>query len=180
MKFGIFNQRWRPYLTGALAGILAIVSIVATTVIIEKTNFLGASTTFVRAAGFIERVVAPGYVESNEYFAGRGVKVDWQFMLVVGIFLGALSSSLLGRSFKFESIPPLWQERFKKSISWRGFWAFLGGVVAMIGARLASGCPSGHGLSGLMQLSVSGFVALIMFFGVGALTANIIYRRRKV
>jgi uncharacterized protein len=47
----------------------------------------------------------------------------------------------------------------------------------MIGARLADGCPSGHGLSGMMQLSVSGLVALIMFFAVGVLVAAFVYNR---
>ncbi|HNU07315.1 MAG TPA: caspase family protein, partial [Pyrinomonadaceae bacterium] len=36
------------------------------------------------------------------------VKVDWQFMLVVGIFLGALVSSLTDKSFKWEAVPPTW------------------------------------------------------------------------
>ena len=48
----------------------------------------------------------------------------------------------------------------------------------MIGARLADGCPSGHGLSGMMQLSASSFVALALFFAAGALTAALVYRRR--
>jgi len=60
----------------------------------------------------------------------------------------------------------------------RGAGAFLGGIVAMIGARLADGCPSGHGLSGMMQLSASSFVALALFFAAGALTAALVYRRR--
>ena len=54
----------------------------------------------------------------------------------------------------------------------------MGGIVAMIGARLADGCPSGHGLSGVMQLSVSSFVALILFFVAGAVTAALVYKRR--
>jgi uncharacterized membrane protein YedE/YeeE len=47
----------------------------------------------------------------------------------------------------------------------------------MVGARLADGCPSGHGLSGMMQLSVSSFVAMAMFFGFGALVAHFMYTR---
>lgn len=47
----------------------------------------------------------------------------------------------------------------------------------MIGARMADGCPSGHGLSGMMQMSVSSYVALAFFFGTGALVANLIYRK---
>jgi uncharacterized membrane protein YedE/YeeE len=53
----------------------------------------------------------------------------------------------------------------------------LGGIVAMIGARLADGCPSGHGLSGMMQLSLSSFFAMAMFFGFGILVANFIYKK---
>ena len=48
---------------------------------------------------------------------------------------------------------------------------------AVMGARLADGCPSGHGLSGMMQLSVSSFVALAFFFGIGAIIANLMYRK---
>ena len=56
---------------------------------------------------------------------------------------------------------------------------FGGGVIAIFGARLADGCPSGHGLSGLMQLAVSSFIALGMFLIVGFLMAHVIYTGRK-
>jgi uncharacterized membrane protein YedE/YeeE len=98
-------------------------------------------------------------------------------MLVVGIVLGSFISSTMDKSFRLESVPPTWEERFGPSIGKRAVGAFVGGVIAMVGARLADGCPSGHGLSGMMQLSVSSFVALIMFFGVGALVAHIVYER---
>ncbi|HSV26961.1 MAG TPA: YeeE/YedE thiosulfate transporter family protein [Sedimentisphaerales bacterium] len=170
---------WSPYLAGALVGLLAIGSLVATTKLLGRTNFLGASTTFVRAAGFIERSVSPDHVAANEYFEKMNVRVDWQFMLVLGIFLGALIGSLTDRSFKFESVPPVWRERFGPNPWVRAVAAFLGGLLAMVGARLADGCPSGHGLSGLMQLSISGFVALAFFFGTGIASAHLIYKRRQ-
>jgi uncharacterized membrane protein YedE/YeeE len=44
---------------------------------------------------------------------------------------------------------------------------------------MADGCPSGHGLSGMMQLSVSAFVALAIFFGTGIVVAGLLYRRRS-
>ncbi len=169
---------WSPYLAGALAGLLAIASAVATTKVLGKTNYLGASTTFVRAAGLLERTVAPENVAANEYFAKEKVRVDWQFMLVTGIFLGALISSVTDKSFKAEGVPPVWEDRFGPSVGKRAAGAFFGGIVAMVGARMADGCPSGHGLSGMMQLSVSAFVALAMFFGVGVLVAHIVYGRR--
>jgi hypothetical protein len=170
---------WSPYVAGALLGLLAIASVVATTRLMGKTNYLGASTTFVRAAGLLERTVVPGRVAENEYFTKEKVRVDWQFMLIAGVFLGALLSSLADRSFKAEGVPPIWRERFGGSVGKRAAGAFLGGIVAMVGARMADGCPSGHGLSGLMQLSISGFVAMAMFFGFGILAARMVYGRRR-
>lgn len=177
MQWKTEDGGWNPYLAGALVGLLAIVSVFATTRLIGKTNYLGASTTFVRAAGMLENTVVPAHVAANAYYTKTKVQVDWQFMLVVGIFFGALIASLSDRSFKFESVPLKWQKRFGPSITKRAVGAFLGGIIAMLGARMASGCPSGHGLSGMMQLSVSGFVALAMFFTVGVIVAFAIYGR---
>lgn len=170
---------WNPYLAGALVGLLAVVSVYATTMLLGKTTYIGASTTFVRAAGFLERSVAMEHVAANEYFVKTKIKIDWQYMLVAGIFLGALGSSLSDRSFALESVPPTWRERFGPSVGKRAFGAFFGGIVAMVGARMADGCPSGHGLSGMMQLSMSSLVALLMFFGFGVLVAQFVYRRRS-
>jgi len=178
MKWKMQDGGWSPYLAGALLGILAIASVYATTQLLNKTDYLGASTTFVRAAGLLEQTVSADRISANEYFKKTKVSIDWQFMLVLGIFVGALISSLTDKSFKLESVPPTWEKRFGPSIGKRAAGAFFGGIVAMIGARMADGCPSGHGLSGMMQLSVSSFVALAMFFGVGVLVANLVYERR--
>jgi uncharacterized membrane protein YedE/YeeE len=179
MKWKTDDGGWSPYLAGALLGLLAVASAVATTNLLGKTTYLGASTTFVRAAGLLERTAAPGHVEANEYFTKEKVKVDWQFMLVLGILLGALISSMTDGSFRAEGVPPVWEERFGPSVGKRAAGAFLGGIVAMVGARMADGCPSGHGLSGMMQLSMSAFVALALFFGAGVLTARVVYGRRR-
>ena len=171
------SETWRPYIAGALAGLLAVASVVVSTKILEKPKYLGASTTFVRVAGLVEQAAAPDHVKENAYYQSKKVKVDWQMMFVVGIFLGALAASLIDRSFKVESVPPIWLERFGNKAGVRAVGAFLGGLVAMFGARLAGGCPSGHGMSGLMQLSISGFVAMAGFFGAGVLVAHLLYKR---
>ncbi len=178
MKWIGCDGGWSPYLAGVLVGILAIASAYATTQWIGKTSYLGASTTFVRAAGLLERTVVAGHVSTNENFTKEKVRVDWQFMLVVGIFLGALISSVTDGSFTLEKVPPTWEKRFGSSIGKRAVGAFVGGIIAMVGARMADGCPSGNGLSGMMQLSVSSFVALAMFFGTGAVIAALVYGRR--
>jgi len=166
----------KVYVYGALLGILAIVSALATTLLLERTIFIGTSTSFVRAAGFIERLFSPETVYESTLYNLIGIRVDWQFMLVIGIAIGAFVSSILSRTFKVEFIPPIWRERFGSSIVKRGVFAFFGGVIAMYGARLADGCPSGHGISGFMQLTVSSFMALFIFFAVGILVARIMYR----
>lgn len=175
MNWRTDDHGWNPYLAGALTGILAIASALATTRILGKTNYLGASTTFVRAAGLLQKPVAREHVAANEYYSKEKIKVDWQFMLVVGIFLGALLSSLTDGSFRAEAVPPTWSHRFGPGVAKRAAGAILGGLVAMVGARMADGCPSGNGLSGMMQLSVSGFVAMAMFFGAGIVVARLVY-----
>jgi hypothetical protein len=167
---------WRPYIAGGLVGVLATASVLVSTKVLGKPKYLGASTTFVRSAGLIEKTVANDHVEHNAYYQSKKVKFDWQFMVVTGILVGAFAASMIDRSFKVESVPPVWCERFGPGVSVRAVGAFLGGIVAMFGARLAGGCPSGHGLSGLMQLSISGFLAMAGFFGAGVLVANLIYR----
>jgi uncharacterized membrane protein YedE/YeeE len=179
MKWKTLDGGWSPYLAGALAGLLAVASAVATTKLMGKTSYLGTSTTFVRAAGMLEGAVAPEHVKNNAYFTKEKVQVDWQFMLVAGILLGAFISARTDRSFKLEAVPPLWAERFGAGVMRRAAFAFLGGVVAMFGVRLADGCPSGHGLSGMMQLSTSGFAALCVFFGMGMVVARLVYGGRR-
>jgi len=179
MRWKSKDGGWNPYIAGALLGFLAIVSAYATTVWMGKTNFLGASTTFMRAAGFIERLFSTTHVGANEYFSKEKVTIDWQFMLIIGLFIGAFISSMTDKSFKLESVPPIWKERFGPSVWKRAVGAFLGGIVAMFGARMADGCPSGHGLSGSMQLSVSSLVAVALFLGIGMIVARIVYRRRQ-
>jgi len=45
--------------------------------------------------------------------------------------------------------------------------AFIGGFCLVFGARLANGCTSGHGLSGMGMLTLVSFVAVVCMFGTG-------------
>ncbi|KAG6118458.1 hypothetical protein E4U14_006813 [Claviceps sp. LM454 group G7] len=49
--------------------------------------------------------------------------------------------------------------------------AMTGGVLMAIGSRMAGGCTSGHGISGISLLSVSSVVTIVTAFVVGALVA---------
>lgn len=168
---------WSPYFAGVLVGILAVLSVMASTKMLGKPKYLGASTSFVRACGFVEKQI-PKLVSDNEYYNKVKIKVDWQMMVLAGIFLGSLLSAAAGKTFKCESVPALWQEKKGGSKIKRGIYSFIGGIIAMIGVRMAGGCPSGHGLSGVMQLSLSGVIAMFAFMTGGFVTAAIFYRRR--
>lgn len=125
---------WSPYLAGALSGLVGVLSVWFT------GHYFGASTSFVRTAGMIERILSPEHVARLEYFSKIAPRVDWQWMFVVGIFVGSMISALTSRSFKLQAVPEMWAERFgPRSTGKRAVFAFVGGVVAMFGARLADG-----------------------------------------
>jgi len=124
---------WNPYVAGARAGLLLVFSVWFT------GKYIGASTTFVRAAGYIERIFDPGRVASMEYFKKELPKIDWQFLFVIGIFFGSLIASTTSKSFRLQALPTMWERRFGPSKLKRGIVAFVGGAIAMFGARLADG-----------------------------------------
>jgi len=167
------GKPWNPYVAGALAGLLLVASLYAT------GKYFGASTTFVRAAGMLEQTVAAERVAAMPYFMKELPKVDWQWMFVVGIALGSFAASLFSGTFRLQAVPDRFAARFGPGIGKRFGVAFVGGVVAMFGARLADGCPSGHGLSGTLQLAASGYVALVCFFLGGVVVARLLYGKGR-
>jgi uncharacterized membrane protein YedE/YeeE len=169
----LHKKTWSPYYAGVLAGILLVLSIFLT------GKYFGASTTFVRAAGFIEQSVAPEKVAGMAYFLKEKVIIDWQALFVVGVLFGSLISAWLSKEKRAVAVPPMWEGRFGSSRAKRWTLALLGGIILMFGARLADGCPSGHGLSGLAQIALSGYVSLICFFLGGMIIARIMYRGRE-
>lgn len=165
------DRGWNPYLAGALTGVVSTLSLWI------SGKYFGASTTFVRTAGMIEKSFDAERVGAMAYFIKEVPKIDWQWMFVLGVFFGSLIASTTSGCFQWQALPEMWQARFGPSRSKRALTAVVGGAVAMFGARLADGCPSGHGLSGTMQMAVSGFIALSCFFIGGVLVARMLYGR---
>jgi len=125
---------WSPYLAGALSGLVGVFSVWFT------GQYFGASTSFVRTAGMIEQLFGPERVARMDYFIKIAPKIDWQWMFVVGIFLGSMIAALTSGSFRLQAVPDMWAARFgEKSTARRAATAFVGGIVAMFGARLADG-----------------------------------------
>ncbi|KAL0944251.1 YeeE/YedE family protein [Colletotrichum truncatum] len=53
--------------------------------------------------------------------------------------------------------------------------AATGGFLIGLGSRIAGGCTSGHGLSGVSVFSTASFVTILSMFGAGALVAPYFY-----
>ena len=71
------DRGWSPYLAGALAGLVSILSVWI------AGKFFGASTTFVRSAGLIEKLFGAERINQMAYFIKTVPKIDWQWMFVV-------------------------------------------------------------------------------------------------
>jgi uncharacterized membrane protein HdeD (DUF308 family) len=127
------DRGWNPYLAGALTGLVMILSVWF------AGKYFGASTTFVRSAGMIEKIFSAERVAKMDYFIRETPKIDWQWMFVVGILIGSFIAAKTSASFKWQALPAMWQSRFGSSRVKRGVVAFVGGLVAMFGARLADG-----------------------------------------
>ena len=165
--------RWSPYVVGTLIGMLSWFAF------LSVDRAIGVSTAVARSAGMLERVVLPAHVDANAYFAKFRPVVDWEWMLVLGIALGAFASSRLSGDRPAQALPLLWRRRFGASRSKRNSLAFLGGVLLMFGARVAGGCTSGHGISGSLQLALSGWLFFAVLFASGLATAFALYGKAE-
>ena len=162
--------RWSPYVVGIGIGLLSCVSFLLS----DKP--IGCSTAFSRTSGMIERLFRGGKVVEKAYYQKFAPSIDWEWMLVIGIFIGGFLSAQLSGQFQAEWVPAKWASTFGNSFFSRWFVALIGGIVMGVGARWAGGCTSGHGISGTLQLAVSSWLAVLCFFAGGVATALILFR----
>ena len=130
----IFKKvQWSPYLAGALIGVVSWFSV------LTAGKYLGVSTTFVRTIGMIESFFIPERVASLPYFLKEKPIIEWQWMEVMGILIGAFIAARLSGDFKKSFVPPMWEKRFGSSRFKRWVVAFFGGIILMFDARMADG-----------------------------------------
>jgi uncharacterized membrane protein YedE/YeeE len=86
--------------------------------------------------------------------------MDWLVFEVIGVFVGGfISGALAGRVKKsIEKGPSV-------STAKRLAYAFLGGGIMGIGAKLARGCTSGQALTGGAVLNVGSWAFMLAVFG---------------
>ena len=169
MEF-LTQVRWSPYVVGVGIGILSWFSFLI------SRKPIACSTTFAKTSGMIEKLFRGKKVDLKPYYQKIKLVVDWQWMLVIGIIIGALISALLSGDFHWQWVPSVWANAFGGAPVTRVLAALIGGIFLGFGARWADGCTSGHGISGTMQLTISSWISAICFFIGGILAAQIMFK----
>ena len=167
------DKAWSPYVAGVAIGLLQIPAFL----IIETA--LGVSSSYVTVGVAIVGWLDPSLLKID--YAAKHIAANaknlWQVALVAGIAIGAFVSMKLSGARR-EPISPVWARALgSASPALRYGVAFVAGFLMLLGARIADGCTSGHGLSGLAQLSVGSTVAVAAMFAGGIATATLLLRR---
>jgi uncharacterized membrane protein YedE/YeeE len=119
----------------------------------------------------LERLFRGKKTMEKEYYKKYPPVVNWRWMFLVGVLIGAFVSSKMSGSFDLRWVPELWRQAFGPDVAPRLVVAFFGGILMGFGSRWSNGCTSGHGISGTLQLAVSSWISAVMFFVGGIATA---------
>ena len=131
-----------------------------------------------------------GYSSPNAYLNKSGGKyakniakpLNYSFIFVVSMLVGGFIAARLQpkKAERDDPVcPEVWADRFGASHFKRYLVCFLGGMLVLLGARLAGGCTSGHMMSGMMQTSLSGYLFALGAFAAAVPVAVFMFKGRK-
>jgi len=166
----------KPYSNPYLAGIGLGLVLLAAYVIMGRG--LGASGAFSSMIAAGVQTVAPEHAANNSFFGeylGDGTTnplKDWLVFEVLGVFVGGLISGLFAHRIKRTV-----EKGDRVSVRSRLIYAFVGGALMGIGAKLARGCTSGQALSGGAILNFGSWAFMIMVFAGAYATAYFVRRQ---
>ena len=167
------QEEWSPYVAGALLGLVGILAVAL------SNNLLGASGSFENLAGMLGKALAPGLFNNLYFNFIMPPGLNWQLVLLVGVFFGGMLGALSARTWKLRWLPDRqWSTVFGPERWKRWGVAFVGAIVLEIGAGIAGGCTSGLAISGGMLLAPAAFLFIAGMFVSGIVTALVIYRGR--
>lgn len=163
---------WNPYLAGFGLGLVLLSAFVI------MGRGLGASGAFSTVVAVGVNTVAPHHAETNAFYQGYlgdgtiSPFKSWLVFEVMGLIVGGfISGALAGRIKKTTEKGP------RISFKMRYIYAFAGGALMGIGAKLARGCTSGQALTGGALLNVGSWIFMLMVFA-GAYGAAYFVRRQ--
>jgi uncharacterized membrane protein YedE/YeeE len=166
----IYEARWSPYAAGIGIGVLSWLTFLL------SNKPIGCSTAFARTSGMFVRIFKGKKIDEMPYYKQFSPSIDWEWMLVIGVILGAFISARISGDFTIQTVPAMWAATFGTAPLPRLLTAIAGGIFLGFGARWAGGCTSGHGISGTLQLAISSWIAAICFFIGGIISAFIIFK----
>lgn len=170
------HVRERPYMSPYLAGIGVGVVLLLAFVVMGRG--LGASGAFSTAVATGVSVVAPAHAaESAPYAAylGDGTASplkDWILFEILGVIVGGALSAFAAGRFR-----PAIDRGPRATNRSRMLFAFGGGTIMGVGAKLARGCTSGQALTGGALLSVGSWLFIVAAFAAAYL-ASPLFRRQ--
>ena len=161
-----------PYIAGVGLGLVLLAAFLI------MGRGLGASGAFTSVISTGLNTVVPEHAQSNAFFSeyiGDGSVSplkDWLVFEVIGVILGGfLSGALAGRLKRTVEKGP------NISVKGRLTFAFIGGGLMGIGAKMARGCTSGQALTGGALLNVGSWAFMMMVFAGAYATAYFIRRQ---
>ncbi|HEX8244115.1 MAG TPA: YeeE/YedE thiosulfate transporter family protein [Longimicrobium sp.] len=165
----------RPYASPYLAGVGIGLALLAAFVVMGRG--LGASGAFSSVAATGVSVAAPAHAAANpaiaEYLGDGSTSplADWLVFELIGVAIGGfVSARLAGRTARTVERGAGVTDRARLA------YAFGGGAVMGVGARLARGCTSGQALTGGALLSVGSWLFIATAFAA-AYAAAPLFRR---
>ena len=160
---------WNPYLAGAALGLVLLSSYAV------MGKGIGASGASYRLGVAAEQLVAPAHVASAPGLQGavqHGSPLDdWLVFEVLGVALGGLVASYTAGRLSRETL-----RGAGVGTARRLAFAFGGGALMGVAARLARGCTSGQALSGGALLSVGSWAFMLSVFAGGYAVAWVVRR----
>ena len=145
---------WLPLVAGSVIGALQLPAIAA------FGDTIGSATAYLTVVSQALSLTDGATQARFKYMADKrfGVGNLWQVIYVCSAISGAALSKAAGGTLgAVLGVSPV--------------AAFLGGALMLFGARMAGGCTSGHGLSGMGMLSLASLLAVPAMFSGGILAA---------
>jgi hypothetical protein len=167
-------KRWWP----AYAGIgFALVQLMS---FLLSNRPLGITRGFTVMGAIAEVLAVPDHAESINYWGVYEPVVDWTIALIIGVTIGALISSRYSGDFRLNAVPEIWKLSKGPSVIKRWVWAFIGGAMIGLAARIAGGCASGLLISGAIQMAPAGFIFMFAVWIGGVFTTLVFYRTNAI
>jgi uncharacterized membrane protein YedE/YeeE len=165
----------QPYMDPYVAGVgLGLVLLAAFVVMGRGLGASGAVASTITAA---VDAVAPQHAAANPAFAeylkeGTTPFKDWLVFEVLGVFVGGWLSGMLAHR-----VTRTVEKGPRITVNRRLAFAFVGGILMGVGAKLARGCTSGQALTGGALLNAGSWAFMIMVFA-GAYALAYLMRRQ--